>query len=424
VLGLLVAVPLVFDPREGYDGSRPKYLVLALGAVVAGVLLLAMAGKGRPPWRGNALAWPALFLVASTSVSAAVSEHRDVALFGFPGLHHGLVTTLSLVVVFFITAAVFRPCHVRQVFETLWFAAGGVVLAFGVAQLLDRLLSPDRGWDWARPSIAPWTIGSTLGNPNHLVAFLAMLLPLGIVLGILAPPRRRLVLTMGVVAVLELAIAASRGGTLAAVAGLFVLALLFRRQLAAHRRWALRLTVAAVALAALVTVVFGAAGVTKIEPGELLGTGPGTTLDLRVEVWGSAWRMASDHPLLGVGPDVFPVLFPAYASERFMFLYGPFSVANGAHNLFFNALANTGVVGLAALLALLVAAARTVGRGWRRVGLEEDERRWLLGGTAAALVAFLVQAAFNVEEVALSLCVWVLLGLAVSLSTPPPLAPE
>ena len=420
VIGLLVTVPLVFDPRRGYDGSRPRYLLLLIGAALVALLTVASAVAGERPWSGSGVSAPVILLVSWTSVSALASEHRDTAIFGFSGLHHGLVTTVSLALLYFATVATVRLGNIRRTLEALWFGAGGGVLLFGLGQLGDRIFSSNEGWDWARPSISPWTIGSTLGNPNDLSSFLAVLLPVGIVLAATGGRRqRRLVVAMAAVAVMELAITASRGGTLAAGAGLLVLGLLFRQDLVLHRTVAIRLAGAVVALTLVVVVVFGAAGVTKVSPGEFLRVGPGSTLDLRLEVWEAAWRMARDHPVLGVGPDVFPVLFPAYASERFMLLFGPFSVANGAHNLFFDTLADLGVVGLAALLWLLTATARRIGRSWRGLRAEERDRRLLLGGIASSLVAYLAQASFNTEDVTLSLCFWTLLGLAVVLSTPP-----
>jgi O-antigen ligase len=419
LLGLVVAVPVVFDPRQGYGGSRPKYVVLILGAGLGGILLLGASATGERPLRGTWLMAPVLFFLAATAASTAASDHRTISVFGFPGLRHGLTSMLCFTVVLFATVCVAQAGKARLVLEALWFGAGGGVLLFGLGQLQDRLFSHNEGWNWARPVIAPWTIGSTLGNPNHLCAFLAMLLPVCIVLGITGTHRqRRLILAMAVVTLVEIGITLSRGGILGAVAGLMALGVLFRGELVRRRRMAIRLTGAAFALVVLVVVVFGNAGVTKNAPGRLVRAGPGSTLDIRLEVWGAAWRMSAEHPVLGVGPDVFPVLFPAYVSERFMRLYGPFAVANGAHNLFFDTLAELGALGLASFLSLLAVVALRLRRAWRQVSLEDHNRRLLLGGVAAALVAYLVQASFNTEDIALTLSFWVLVGLAVALSTP------
>ena len=410
-------MPLVFDPRSGGTGSRPKYLlVLAGGGLAALLLAVDPVARRRALGRANPLRWPVAALVGWAAVSAAASGHRATALSGFPGNYDGLWATVALATIFLAAVAAFaartRPLAAIRV---LWFGVGTVVLAFGAAQLVDRVFFP-RGWDWARPSVSPSTIGSTLGNPNHLASLLAILLPLGVVVAVAGDRRTRLAVALGGgLLVAELAVTASRGGWAAAAAGLAVLVVLFRGEVRGRVRSAvLGGMVAALTLALLATVALARTGVVKRSPGSLLKAGPGSTVDLRLEVWAAAWRVAADHPIVGVGPDVFPVVFPAYETERFRWRFGPFAVANGAHNLFLNTLANLGAGGLAALLAVIGVAGWCVRRAWRR--LPPGENRLLLGGVTAALVAYLVQGSFNTQETSLSLCAWVLLGLAVALA--------
>lgn len=417
VTGLLVAVPVVFDPRVTHAGGRPKYVVVLAGAAAAGTLLFAC----RRPLAGNWLRWPVLGLLGCTAASALASDHRPTALHGFAGSYDGLWAAVALAIVFSATVAAFASVpQVRRAVALMWFGAGTAVLVFGLAQVVDRMVSPG-GWDWSRPSVAPSTIGSTLGNPNHVAAFLATLLPLGVVLAVLGDRRTRVAVAAGgVVLVAELGITASRGGLAAAVSSMAVLAGLLRRELRAHRSLLFGVAAGAAALALAAGIAAGATGTAKRDLGAMATAGPGSTVDLRLQVWRTALRVAADHPVTGVGPDVFPVAFPGYADERFRETYGPFTVANGAHNLFLNTLANLGGVGLAALLVVLgtagVRIVRAVGTGVVGTGDElAREHRLLLGGIGAALVAYVVQACFNTQDVALSFCFWVLLGLAVSL---------
>jgi O-antigen ligase len=136
-----------------------------------------------------------------------------------------------------------------------------------------------------------------------------------------------------------------------------------------------------------------------------------------LQVWAIGLRIAADHPVTGVGPDAFGVAFPAYSTPRFRTEFGPFTVANGAHNVFVNTLADLGVVGLAAFLAVLVVGGVRIARTWRRLPADTEDRL-LLAGIAAALVAYVVQACANMQELSLSTCFWALLGLAVALSAP------
>ena len=104
-------------------------------------------------------------------------------------------------------------------------------------------------------------------------------------------------------------------------------------------------------------------------------------------------------------------------------------LVNGAHDIFMNVFADQGFVGLALFLGILAAMAlRSVG-AWRRcretergenTDLEMKERarslRVTLGTVSASIVAYLVQALFNVQQVGLSFTFWLLVGLLVLLS--------
>lgn len=415
VVAVLVATIIVFDPRSGPAGGRPKYLVVVAGGAAAAVLLL-LAGRWVDSWRSNPLRWPLAALVGATVLATLATDHPRTAVFGFTGSYDGLLTTLALGALFLAAGTLSLPAIVSAI-RVLWFGAGTVVLLFGAAQLVDRLVSPDSGWDWARPDISPWTIGSTLGNPNHLGALLAMLLPLVAVLALQARGRERYWIAAGAgLAVVELGITATRGAWLALVAAAAVMTVLFRAELRPYRRRIVLAGATGVVVLAAVYGVLGAAGATKMEPADLARVGPGSTLDLRFELWSTAWRVTTDRPLAGVGPDVFPLVFPAYASERFLRLHGPFTVANGAHNVFVNTLVNLGVIGLAAFVALLVVAAAWFARIWPSL---DGQPRLFAGALAASLVAYLVQACLNVQVVALSLCSWVLLGMLVAINSTP-----
>ncbi len=66
----------------------------------------------------------------------------------------------------------------------------------------------------------------------------------------------------------------------------------------------------------------------------------------RSQLWRAALKMWRDHPLLGVGPDQFRNQYPHYINVS------PDSRIR-THNIFMEALANTGAVGLAAMVFLL-----------------------------------------------------------------------
>jgi O-antigen ligase len=420
LMGLAVAVPLVSDPRPGAARSLPRMVLLVAGAVVAGAL-------ARPRLtRLHALHWAVLGWLGWVAISAAAAPDRELAVLGLRGSYDGLLSAAAFALVFLAATAAFRARDVERLLSALWFGAGGPVLLYGLAQLVDRLTSPAPPrppWGGLYP--ATWTISSTLGNPNILAGLLAMLVPIGAVLFLLTTSRRRRTLIAGMALLLavELIVTTGRGGLLGAVTAVVVLAALLRPQLRPHRRLLLIGLAAVLTLGLAVAVATSAAGVSKTSVASIGRTGPGSTIDLRLELWKTAWRMAEDHPILGVGPDHFARFFPDYESDRFVWLYGAFTLATSAHNIFLNTWATVGTPGLLALLAVLIIVGRRVRRSWPRSHGPRDSpadrrRRLVLAATTAALAAFVVQASFGTSHLALSLWFWTLLGATSVLTEP------
>jgi O-antigen ligase len=120
----------------------------------------------------------------------------------------------------------------------------------------------------------------------------------------------------------------------------------------------------------------------------------------------AAVRMWGDHPLIGVGPDNFEVHYETY-SQAIGIDQRP--QARGAHNLYLESLAETGVFGAAAFLAVVWLA---VSGAWRaRARLEGPDA--LLGeGLAVALGAFLI-CALTLHS-AYARYEWIFLGLGLA----------
>lgn len=121
----------------------------------------------------------------------------------------------------------------------------------------------------------------------------------------------------------------------------------------------------------------------------------------RVILWSAAWRMGVDHIWTGVGPHGYRNQFPFYYNGD---LQAVTNMLGNAHNLYLHQFAERGLIGLAALLALLAAY-------WRRA-LQRARSRpdaWNLWAFASAN-AFLVM---NLTEVALQTeIIWMLVFLA------------
>jgi O-antigen ligase len=255
-------------------------------------------------------------------------------------------------------------------------------------------------------------IWSTLGNPNDLAGFLAVILPLGLTLLLLErrPALRALIASTLTVLVVELLATTSRGGLFAAVAAVGVVSAWLGPETTRRARG---LAVAGGVAAVAAGVLLVAGGHTERGVGDLVRVGQGTTASVRVELSRTAWAMAADEPVFGVGPDGFAAAFDSHRTERWVRDLAPDVVATDAHNLLFTAMATQGFPGLLALSVLLGAALVLIARARRRLA---GEAHALLGATSGALLAYVVQGLFNRQDVVLDFCFWVLLGLACALA--------
>ena len=139
-------------------------------------------------------------------------------------------------------------------------------------------------------------------------------------------------------------------------------------------------------------------------------TQSGAEFTTRSEIWRTAGTLWSQEPVVGVGLGQFPV---AYSEAR---IPGKEFLPNTAlqppphaHNLFLQSLAEQGIIGTLALLAVLAAAFRTALQ-LRRL---EDPTLSLLGSAGvASLTVFLVHNQFDVTPLeGTGIYFWALLGL-------------
>jgi len=208
-------------------------------------------------------------------------------------------------------------------------------------------------------------------NPNHFAGFteLGLLVTAGLVLAILGGADGRLglqsirsaltdrgwgfprLLVLGAIAMLGAAgifLSGSRGGQLALLAGLVMLAPLGRL-----RAWIPAASVVVVVLA------LGLGLASWVGPEEqtlqtgffAAGTGD-LSLAMRSDIWGRTWRVLADHPLTGTGLGTFEWAYSSYDRE------GEWQGTIQAHNDYLQLASESGLVGIALLAWLVIAVAR------------------------------------------------------------------
>ena len=419
VMVLSAAVPVLFDPHSGDVFNLPKYTLVVVGALVLAGLwaVSSVHGRSLPAWR-NGLQWLVAAIVGWTAISALFSVDTRVSLLGNYGSYDGLFAAAAFGVIMMSAAEAFDAADIGPALQALAFGGGTVVAVYGLVQLPGKELK-GANWDFITWHLGSFTnqIFSTFGNPNHLGGYLAMVLPAVVVLGWRArhPLWKVAAAAMAVLAVGETVQTAARGAIVAVILMAVTLAAFYLPRL-----WR-RLALAAVALAGAVmgAVVAGAA------LGLVTGGTSTNTIAQRYDIWGAAARIAAARPLVGSGPDTFAIMYSRYQSADWVKALGSNYLVNGAHDIFMNIFADQGPVGLVLWVALLVWAGLRVAGAWRRLkvvtkngesGDPVARQRALaskdhLAVTTASIVAYVVQAVFNVQQVGLSFVFWVMLGL-------------
>jgi hypothetical protein len=470
LLALLLVAPLVFDPHSTHVFNLPKYTVIVWGALVLGALwIVETVAKHRVVrWR-NGMHW---LLIASTAwvlITAMASVDPSMSVLGAPGSYDGLYSSLAFMVIAFSAAEAFDPGDLLKVMGVLGFAACSVASIYGLVQIHD-LITHGPHWDFVHWARLPFhNVFSTMGNPNFLSGLYVIVLPACVL--IVLRTTKQWVRAVGVIACLillaEILQSATRGAWVAAIAALFILAIVLWPEI---RRKPLLIAggTGAVVIVVAAGLALGGAKYIGAKLTALFNAGPASSIQQRFDLWTAALHIGRLHPLLGTGPDTFEIVYPRYESAQWVHYLGQIFVANGAHDVWMNTLADKGWVGVAILVAILgyvglralgtliryrkaersisstgearsdaacvgsAAGGMSVGtggsgsasagggtgdgdtRGTGKLGSDiggATQGRYVLGVLAAGLVAYCVQDIFNVQEVALSMVFWMMLGL-------------
>jgi O-antigen ligase len=226
--------------------------------------------------------------------------------------------------------------------------------------------------------------------------------------GLAAGTRRPLVRLALLAAIGFLAIglveSESRGGLLAALLTLAAAVVVYR----GHRAHALLACAIAISVAA---TAFAASPAAWQRVSSLDGGGNG-----RADLWRVAWRMAGDHPLVGVGLNNFRAESSAYVRKPGALQYVDLisERPHVVHNVYLQLLAEAGVVGLALFLFVASACIRSAWRAARRFDAAGEHALSALARAVVLAIGAGLAASFFISN-ATDKRAWVLLALGPAL---------
>ncbi|MGI8426446.1 MAG: O-antigen ligase family protein [Actinomycetota bacterium] len=407
LLTVVALAPLAFNrSAAGIFGTTKLAVIWILG--VGAMAAWASWSAEQRAWvpRFNLLGAAGLFLAAQT-LATLFSEQRLVSIIGGYQRYGGLVSFFLYAAIFVVIAGLYwnRPQDLRQV-SIAWGGAATLMAAYVLIQAV--------GLDWN-----PWTGGSsffpigTLGNSNFAGAFLGISSPAVAYLALTAKKvswRWALTGALGLI-LLALWYTGTRGGMVAAFAGLVIVAIAYRRLAPLPAR---------VAVAAAAVLVIGL-GALALRPTSNAGTRSLSNTFLRTEsfidrtdYWKSALRIFKDNPIIGTGPETYSANYPRYRYPAEAYRNGT-NVTDKPHQIFLEYAANSGVLGLGSYLALVCLA---LAYGWRRLDALVEPQRLLLASFIGALTGYLAQGFFSIDVPPLALTGWVAIGCIAAFADP------
>ena len=358
----LFLLPLAYSPFTYDSFVLPKLLLARFLVVVLLALFVARVVATRTlVVKRTPLDLPILAFLLSAALSSVFAENQNVALFGTYSRYDGLMTLLTFAALFWLSAQTLTdPADARVLLRVL-LASGYVVAAVAIAQSVH---------DSVTQGAFAQAFGS-LGNPNVLAAYLALVIALATGELLAAKSNAARILSLNVLAVcgLALLLTFSRSGWLAAAAATALVALARPKDV----RWLGLLAPLVVVLALAVVIGHYLAAPSQLE-GALVARIQ-TVFDLRANagsrlgIWTDSLRLIASRPALGYGPDNVGLVFPRFQTGDWGLTAGHVrQPIDKAHAELLQVAATQGFVGAATYLLMLAAFVRTF---WRARHMEE-----------------------------------------------------
>ncbi len=354
-------------------GIAPSQILL--GAAIAALLVTRTRWKVPPVWL------PIALFLAGTLISMAFSGSPAA---GFPQVKK-IYVYLMLVVVY--TAV--RQVRQARVLVMAWAATASAGAALGLIQFLRKVHEAHL----AGQSLYDYYVGERItGFMSHWQTFggeeMIVLVMLGAFL-MFSPGARRWTLWLGLAGAALLLVAImldyTRGIWLATGCACLYLVWFWKRRLL-------------FAVPAIVLLVLW------IDPGSVRARfesafephGTKDSNEFRVVVWRTGLRMIEAHPLLGLGPEIVHRDFMKWVPADIPRPLPPGWYGH-LHSIYLHYAAERGIPTTLALMAALLMMLRDYGRALRRIGPGRDDRRFLLHGAIAAVIAVMISGFFELN---------------------------
>ena len=413
LIAATATLPVAFVPDIDDGYALPKALVLR-GAGIA--ISLAFASNlvvgGRftlrlDRWIDGAVA----AFLALTLLSTMASVDTTQSVLGEPYQYQGAVTVSLYVGAFYLARVVLGTPERFRSLLLVHVAVGALVASYAIAQTL----GVDPFWSGPPEDRAI----SSVGQANDLAAYLDLVIVAAVASWPRSGTRVRAATALALaVSSIALGLTLSRGGFLALSVAVVVI-LVFAARTPRSMSAPLRRSACVIGLAIVATFVISAPTIRSVTE-RIASTGDLTegSVRMHLESWRIGLAVAADRPLLGSGPETFPLVFADYldgalppdraAHLRRFRLESP-------HNEWIGIASESGIPALITYIAFLSGLAVRLGRR-ARPGVAEGGI--VAVAALAALAVHVVTNAFKTPDTTTSTLFWVIVGSGLAASRP------
>jgi len=373
---LLEQAPLIFA-----GGSTIAILIgIAPSQILLGAAIAALLAT-RTRWRLPPIWFPLALFLVGTLISLAFSGDPAA---GLPQVKKIYVYLMLLVV---YTAV--RKVSQARFLVLAWAAVASAGAVLGLIQFLRKMQEAHA----AGQTLYSYYVGERItGFMSHWQTFggeeMIVLVMLGAFL-MFSPRARRWALWLGLAAAALLVVAVlldyTRGIWLATGCACLYLVWFWRRRV-----------LAAVPVIVLLVLWINPGSVRTRFESVFLPQGQMDSNEFRIIVWRTGLRMIEAHPLLGLGPEMVHKHFMEWLPPDV-----PLPLPSGwyghLHSIYLHYAAERGIPTTLALMAALLMMLRDFGRALRRLGPGLDDRRFLLHGAIATVIAIMISGFFELN---------------------------
>lgn len=351
-----------------------------LVACVAFWLLLTLSDQPTPT--NASLVTPIHLLIllywGIAAVATALSPVKKVAL-------NDLMTLTLYLLLFTLCARVLRSPRLRSGIITIYLHASLIVSIYGLRQ-----------WFFGATALATWVdpesplskttrVYSYLGNPNLLAGYLlpAVVLSLVAIFAWQSWIKKALALTMLIVNTACLILTFSRGGWIGLLVAILAVMVLLVYWWSVQmppfwRTWSLPIILLGLVAVLAIAMIF--VGEFRLRIVSIFADRQDSSNNFRRNVWDAVFEMIRDRPIIGIGPGhgSFNKIYPLYQRPRF--------TALSAYSIFLEVAVETGFIGLACFLWLIIVTFNVAFLQLKRLRESSNvEGLWLIGAFATLL---------------------------------------